>query len=132
MSDELLWLLKGKGDSEDFLQGILARKLFTKFKTKIQHLDDEDKDQLLAALILRNMDLPDDLEKVMSKYTEDMIEGILSREVMSVKKELQVPASAGEVGAKLVSRKRSEDGGTKKTKSKKSGKSAEVLRLSEL
>jgi len=128
--DELLFLLKGK--SEDFINTLLAKKVVEKIEKKIASLTPSDKDKLMAALILKEFDLPEDVKGTIEEYVKTLVAETMSKEP---KYKPTVPVAMGEVSGRVVKKEKVKEGEKEEKESekdKKAKKKEKPLRLSEL
>jgi len=128
--DELLFLLKGK--SEDFINTLLAKKVVEKIEKKIASLTPSDKDKLIAALILKEFDLPEDVKGTIDEYVKTIVTETVSKEP---KYKPTVPVAMGEVSGRVVKKEKVREGEKEEKESekdKKAKKKEKPLRLSEL
>jgi len=125
-------LLKGKGD--DYINTLVAERLFKKVSGKIASLSESEKTRLLAALLLKEYDLPEDIKGIMTGYVDKIITETLAKET---KPPMEIPESPGEVGAKVVGKTKKEEkvheeGEEEVEKKEEKKEKAEVVRLSDL
>jgi len=129
MDDELMLLLKGKSD--DYLNSLIAKKILDKVSNKIAGLSESEKNRLIAALLLKEYELPDDLKEIMSVHIDSILTETLAKEI---KPQVEVPKQPGEVGARVVNKKKAEGESRRERKRAREGRKeqSDTLRLSQL
>lgn len=132
MTDELNLLLSGKGQ-DDYIYGMMSSKLFKKVRNKISALSQEDKDELMTALLFNNISLPDeDLDASIKKTAHHIISETLGKETRKVEQSFEVPQGAANVGGTITSKRKLSEGEEDRKPKKKKEEKKRPTKLSDL
>jgi len=119
-----------KEDTDDVLNLLIGRRVFEEVVKKISQLPSRKKDELLAAWVLDQMKLPDDLKDAVKSIKSNIL-----KDVINTKKyeSPEIPKRIGDIGVKVVkveTEEKEEEASKKETK--KETKKVEGVKLSDL